>query len=629
MKTRTSIEHLQNSQYDSLVGLLRPVLTRLFGQLTQDDWDKLSAYLEEVDLPGGYYLFRQGDRGDAMYILINGRLQVQIEEDNRIRVINEVGRGEAVGEMALITGENRSASIYAIRDCHLVRISKEGFFKFFTLFPAIGLNLAKLLIERLTVKQNNRRLRAISNIALIPIHSGIDMNKVVDRLQQAFSTIGKRVQLVSSVFVDSVLGEGAAQTSVKQVEENKQLSAWLEKLETEADLVFYLPDAQKTEWTKRCIRQADEIVLLADAAASPALTETERTILATEGKISGARQTLVLLQPENVTLPTGTALWLKNRGVGFFIHVRWERADRDFGRLARYLSDNMVGLVLAGGGAKGFAHIGVWKALEEAGIPIDYVGGTSMGSMMGGLMAFDWKYDQIYTVCREIAFSPLKSDFNLLPLVSLFKGKVLDRVLQKYYEQYDIEDCPIPFYCVSSNLTHARPQIHRRGNMFRAIRASGAIPAVVPPVVEQNSLLIDGGICNNFPTDVMVEAGARFIIGVDFFTDQNQEVQYKEIPSNWKALSSMWFGGDESGKLPTLLGTIIRSTTLYSDYQQKQNIEKTDVYINPDVNKFSMLEWEAYDKIVQKGYDEAVRILEEQKEKLVALKPAPSEAIQS
>lgn len=609
-------EHLQNGQYDSLAGLLRPVLTRLFGQLSQQDWDQLSTYLEEIDLPGGYYLFRKGDRGDAMYILISGRMQVQIEDGQQIRVINEVGRGEAVGEMAVITGQNRSASIYAIRDCHLVRISKEGFNRFFTLFPAIGLNLAKLLIERLTQKKTSRRLRAISNIAIMPLHQSIDLNVVVGQLQQTFAKSGKQVRLLSSELVNNILGEGAAQISMNQAEGNKKISAWLDKEETLYDLVFYLPDPGNTEWTKRCIRQADEILLLADATASSALTLPERTILSGEGKLSTARQTLVLLHPPGINVPAGTAQWLKHRNVGFFTHIRQEHAANDYGRLARYLTDSMIGLVLAGGGAKGFAHIGVWKALKEAKIPIDYIGGTSMGAMVGGLMAYDWDYDSVYSVCREIAFSPLKSDFNLLPVVSLFKGKILDRVLQKYYQEHDLEDCPLPFYCVSSNLTHAYPQIHRRGNMFQAIRASGAIPGVVPPVVYQNSLLIDGGIFNNFPTDIMVDVGARYIIGVDFWADQNQGIQYEQMPSNWKVLAGRWFGSAQNSKLPTLLSTIIQTTTLYSDYQQKQNSDKTDIYINPGVSQFSMLEWRAYDKIVQKGYEEAVRVLQESQEKI-------------
>jgi NTE family protein len=612
----------RTGQYESLVGLLRPILTRLFGQMPKEDWDKLSSYLEEVDLPGGYYLFRKGDRGDAMYILLNGRLQVQIEEGQNIRVINEVGRGEVVGEMALITGENRSASIFAIRDCHLVRISKEGFYKFFTLFPAIGLNLAKLLIERLTQKQASRRLRAISNIAIMALHKSIEMEAIVGQLQRTFSKSGKKVRLLSSEVVDAALGEKAAQTSLNQFEENKKLSAWLDKEERLNDLVFYLPDEENTEWTKRCVRQADEILLVADASMSPAVARLERQVLSGENKLSAARQTLVLVQPEGVNAPHGTAQWLKTRQVGFFTHIRRDHVKRDCERLARYLTDNMTGLVLAGGGAKGFAHIGVWKALQEAGTPVDFIGGTSMGAMLGGLMAYDWDYERVYAVCREIAFSPLKSDFNILPVVSLFKGKVLDRVLQKYYLECDIEDCPIPFYCVSSNLTRAHPTIHRRGNMFKAIRASGAIPAVVPPVVDQNSLLIDGGVFNNFPTDVMVDMGARFIIGVDFFVDQNQSIEFNEMPSNWKVLRKRWFGNANQHNMPTLINTIIQSTTLYSDYQQKQNIEKTDIYINPNVNQYNMLDWRAYDKIVKKGYEEAVRVLQESQDKISAFEHA-------
>lgn len=422
--------------------------------------------------------------------------------------------------------------------------------------------------------------------------------------------------MISSAYIDSELGQGVAETSIQQAEANRRLSIWLDNMEITQDQVLYLADPGATEWTKRCIRQADEILLFADAAASPGLTQLEQTVLSGEGRLSAARQTLVLLQPGGEALPVNTARWLSLRNVGFHVHIRADRQERDFGRLCRYLTDRMVGLVLAGGGAKGFAHAGVWRALEEAGIPVDFVGGTSMGSMVGGLLACDYDYKKVFAIIKEIATSPLKRDFNLIPVVSLFKGKILDRVLQKYYSDKDIEDCPLPFYCVSSNMTHAAPMVHRCGNMFHAIRASGSIPAVVPPVVDRQGLLIDGGIFNNFPTDIMIEMGAQFIIGVDFLVDQNKEIMFGEMPSSWKALRRRWFGGPQSKSTPTLLSTIIESTTLYSAFMQKQNSENTDIYINPDVNQFGMLDWAGYDKIVQKGYEEAKRVLDEYSEQL-------------
>jgi NTE family protein len=587
------------------------VLARLFGDMSPEDWKKLEGYLEPFNLPSGYYLFRQGDLGDAMYIVVSGRLQVRVESDRQVNVVNEIGRGETVGEMAIITGENRSASILAIRDCHLYRISKESFYRFFTAFPAIGLNLSRLLIERLRQKVSPRNLRGISNVAIVPLNRGIDMERFVESLKQTFTGKGKTVKVLDSAYVDDMLGAGAAQVSLLEEEANNRVTAWLESVEQQNNYVFYLPDEAADEWTRRCIRQADEILLVADAMASPGLTRLETTLLSGEQRLTTARQTLVLMHPAGLEFISGTSKWLKNRNVGYFMHIRADKSAHDFGRLERYLTDEMIGLVLAGGGAKGFAHIGVWRALQEMNIPVDMIGGTSMGAMMGGIMAFDWDYQKIYDTCREIAYSPLKSDFSILPIVSLFKGKVLDRVLQRHYLDHEIEDCPFSFYCVSSNMTLAKPQIHTRGNMFHAIRASGAIPAVVPPVVDGNSLLIDGGIFNNFPTDVMVGNGARFIIGVDFLVDQSRGVTYNQVPSNWRVLMRRWLGGNDRHRYPTMLGTIIESTTLYSAYTQKQNSDKTDIYINPDVSNFSMLEWKAYDKIVQKGYEEAKRILQE------------------
>ncbi len=577
----------------------------------------LSGRMEEVDLPGGNYLFRQGDEGDSLYIVLSGRLQVIKEVDRQFQVVAEIGRGETVGEMALITEGSRFASIYAIRDCRLIRINKAVISEFFSKFPVMGLNLAKLIIQRLTEKSSKRRKRAIRNVAVLGLHNRILINKVTDDLQSALKQRGKNTRLLSSAYVDGVLGRGIAQTNIENGADNQRLSVWLDNEETTHDLVLYQADSDASEWTQRCIRQADEILLFVDADAPPVLTPLEHDILSGQGRITTAKQTLVLLQ-SSAEMPSGTASWLAARQVGFHVHIRSGEEARDYGRLSRYLTDSMIGLVLAGGGAKGFAHIGVWRALEEARIPVDYIGATSMGAFVGGSMAFDWKADKIFDICRDIAGSPLKSDFNLLPVVSLFKGKILDRILQRHYLAHDIEDCPIPFFCVSSNLTQAHPVVHRSGNMFHAVRASGALPAVVPPVIDHKGLLIDGGIFNNFPTDVMLEMGVQLVIGVDFLVDQTKKIRYKEIPSNWRVLLSQRLSGSRKRPFPTMLDTIIESTTLHSAYIQKQNSDNTDIYINPDVSRFGMLDWKSYDKIVEKGYEAAKRALENSTERLIA-----------
>ena len=591
---------------------VEPALRPLVGSLSPRLISSLQSLLEVVELPGGDHLFQQGDAGDAMFIVISGRLKVLVTTDGQVRELAELGRGESIGEMALLSGEARNAGIVAIRDCQLLRISKEAFEQFVEQAPAIGLNLGRLLVARFTQTAKRKRHR-LATAALLPLHPGIEVGVLAENIRNVLQT-GKTVACIDSRVVDQALGAGIAQTPFDNKADSNRLTSWLDQQESTHDLLLYIADSKVTEWTKRCMRQADELLLLADAREAPEQTSMEAALFGATDPAYATRQTLVLVHPASLLQPSGSASWLKNRPqVRAHWHLRQDKLPADIGRLARYLSGDSTGLVLSGGGAKGFAHIGVWRALKEAGIDIDYIGATSMGAFIGGIIALDADYQEVERVCRQVAMSRPSSDFHLFPIVSLLKGKILDRVLSEHYSPYDMEDCILPFFCMSSNLTHAQPVVHRRGNMFKAIRASGSLPGIVPPVVLDNCLLVDGGVFNNFPVDVMAEMGVGRIIGVDFMTEEENALDFEDMPSNWQVIRRRWLSRKPSYKVPSMINTIMETTTLFSTYKHKQSRALTDVYINPDVSRFGLMEWSAFDAIVEAGYRAANEVLEKLK----------------
>lgn len=590
----------------------RPLLSGLFGQMTDGQFGLLAGLIEWVDLLGGECLFSEGDPGDALYILLNGRLQVRLKDEKGKARFAEISKGESVGEMALLSGENRSATVVAIRDCHLARLSKASFELFFERCPAVGLNLARLVIARFSKSKGKRQFRQIDNIAVVGTDASVDVRAFVRELLPFFPQ-GKKCLLLDSGAVDTFFGENIAQTPPALSEKNKVLSAWLDAQEAQHDFVFYLADRTTTEWTRRCARQADEVLLLADIArpAGNAADPIADLKMAPDTGLAGPgpKFTLVLQHPPGVVMPTGTAAWLQAYRPDGHFHLRTATAQPDFARLARYLTDQTTGLALAGGGVRGFAHIGVWRALQEANIPVDVVGGTSMGAFVGGLMAFGWDHRAVREAVRGIALSRPSRDFNLLPLVSLIGGKHLDRALRHFYGGSDIEDCVLKFYCISSNLSLAQPEIHLYGDMFKAVRASGSLPGIVPPVVLNGSLLIDGGVFNNFPVDIMAEMGIGNIIGVEMPPGKQRPLDYYELPGTWEVLKNHVFRTDGGANVPSLVSTLMQTTTLTSNYNQKQARTLADVLIAPSVASFGFLQWEAFDKIVEAGYQEAVKVL--------------------
>ena len=586
----------------------RPILSRLFGEMTDEVFAQISEMLVWNHFESDDCIFRESEAGDSMYIVVQGRLRVVIENDGEQKAIAEIGKGECVGEMSLLTGKPRTASIFAVRDCDMLRLTRSSFEKIVQISPQVGLNLSRLLIKRFSEKRSLRPIKGITNVTLIPLHKSINVNDAEANLKAALAK-NKRFHVVSSEVVNMALGESIAQVSSGDNLQNSKLTRFLNDLEEQYDFVFYLPDAAKTEWTKRCVRQADEIILIADFNESSELTQIERELFYNHKKrFSSAKQTLVLVHPEYAGLPSGTKKWLAPRPqINFHQHLRRSNME-DYGRLARYLSDESIGLVLAGGGIKGMAHIGVIRAMEEFNIPIDYIGGTSMGAVIGGGAAFGWGSDKLHEIALELAAKRPMRDYNFLPFVSFLKGGQVEEYLGKHYEGRDIEDCNRNFYCISANLSNSKQVIHRSGSLFGSIRSSFSLPGILPPKIGKEGLLIDGGVMNNFPVDVMMETGAKTIIGVEFSGNLDKKPEFESYPSGLQILASKFQKKKSYKGVPTLMNTLVKSSLLNSFNKAQEAIEMTDIHIKPDTRKVGLLDWKATEIAIEAGYQEAVKV---------------------
>jgi len=569
---------------------------RLFGLLESPEQADIVATFEWIDLPGGAYLCRQGDEGDSMYVLISGRLKVLENRPNgKLDAIAEIPCGETVGEMSLITGEPRNAHVLAMRDCVLARISKQRFELLGERHPHLLLQITRKIIQRLRDTQTNHRVhRRVTNICLMPISASIDGTAFAMEFLPRLKRIGTAIFL-DSPLVDAWLNQkGLSQAPRDHSHEYRRLTSWLEEKEGEHRFVVYCPDATDTEWTRRCLRQADEIVLLADPDASPELHPMEKQFLHGSLRTAIAEQSLVLWHPAGTVRPVGTLPWLENRELRFHHHLR-KGYEPDLDRLARIISGKAVGLVLSGGAAKGFAHIGAYRALEAAGIPVDMVGGTSIGAVMGALIARGWKADFMRIRCREVFKKSPTRDFNLVPRVSIFKGKTLEALLAESFDGYRIEDTWLSFFCVSCNLTKIHPTVHWRGDLTRTLRASISIPGIFPPAEIEDDLHVDGGVFNNFPVDIMSKLGVGTLIAIDL--------------QNYRRFEEPVLDADRRRKMPSLLFVVMEATMLSGRIMGFEYRKSIDVYINPPLSEFSLVDWHKFDQIEEVGFQYAQTIL--------------------
>ncbi len=592
-------------------------LARIFGDFNQDMLRHVLPRVLWVELGGGELLFRQGEVDESLFFVISGRLRAfTVDEAGARNVLGEIARGETVGEMAFFTGEPRTASVSAVRDSVLARFSKEVFRELLLAYPLVSLNMTRQVIERL--KRATHARQAVSKpvtIGILAITRKVDALAFATSLAERLAHHGKTV-ILTSQGMDQRLGQpGAAQAPLQEIERSRRVTVTLEQIETGHQYVLFVADATPSEWTRRCTRHCDELLLVADADEPAQRHPLELEYLGVgEAGHSQVSQRLVLLHPDERRSPTGTRHWLEGRALTGHVHVRRNLA-RDWQRLGRVVSGNTVAVVLSGGGARGFAHLGVLRALEQAGVGVDLAAGTSIGAVMAAYVAMDLPMDQVIRASRQAFKANPTGDFNILPLMSLVKGKRLKRaidsaIVESCGQHIDIEDLWKGYFCVSSNYSAAREAVLERGHLARSIRASVSIPGALPPVMLDGELHVDGGSFNNFPTDVMARLGAARIIGVNLLREQGVKYDLDEVPGWFELLRDRLRGRRKKHQLPTLTSLMVNTSLMYSHARQHKAQADVDLYFSPGVEQYGMLEWKQFDHIVEAGYRHGLEQIE-------------------
>jgi NTE family protein len=619
--------------------LLEQHVRALLGDLEPAAMALLREHLQWVELAAGETLMSQGENGDSMYLSISGRLRAYVrDDDGSEHMVREMARGQVVGEMSLYTDEPRSATVVAIRDSVLVRLSKPAFNELLAKSPQMSVAITRQMIKRLQALQTRSELARPVTLGVLPISPGADALAFARELGRHLEPMG-RVCVIQGSDIQTGTGSGEAAPLGPHGEasprgaDSRAIALRLDQIEARHDYVLLVADDGPTDWTQRCSRRCDEMLLVAGADAAPVLHPTEAQYLMRRQLAGGraeAAEILVLLHPADRRCPSGTRAWLDRRPLADHFHVRRSAesgvagADArasdpagDFARLARTLSRNAVGLVLAGGGARGLAHIGLVQALHERAIEIDYVGGTSIGAVMAALVASDRPLPEQRRVARRAFSGNPTGDFNLVPLLSLITGRRLKRIIRAAIEELfgkepDVEDLWKPFFCVASNYSQASEYIFNRGPLLKAVLASISIPGALPPVLHEGDLLCDGGTFNNFPFDAMrLQRGVGRVIGVDLGWRKPRRIEHEEVPGSLAMLRDrLRPRARRRYRFPSLVAYLMNVTVLYSTSRQRSSRKLTDLYFNPPLERVGMLQWRSFDSIVAQGHSHGVQLLD-------------------
>jgi NTE family protein len=558
-----------------------PLLRDLDGTLLAE----IAREVEWFSVPRGTVLFSAGEPVDGLYVVVNGALAVRAPQaDGTLRLAARVFAGETVGEAEVISGGNRTVTIVALRDTEVARLSVDTFEKLASRSPQSLRHVANVVIRRLeTLQHAGTQMRATpKTFVVVPNGEHIAAREFATQFAGCLKGLGHAELVVGS-------------------EGHERTSHWFHRLERANDFVVYVADAQPSHWSRLCMRQADAVLLLARGGDPP---RPWRAVEANTDPESGGAVELVLLHDETAHRRPAQG-WLAVTHARRHHHVH---DAADVARLARLLTGRALAVVLSGGGARGFAHIGVMRALQAAKLPVDAIGATSIGAIIGAGWAAGWSYQELMERMHRsfVSRNPL-GDYTL-PFVSLVAGRRVGRLLREEFGELQIEDLALPYFCVSANLSNGQAAVHRRGKLWLWLRASVAIPGVLPPVFTQRQVHVDGATINNLPVDIMRESLDGAIVAVDAGADRMFETnaEMHEVPPAWRLLPWLHSGRPRVNILQILLRCgMINSTTAAIAHRRL-----ADLVLKPPLENIDLLDWKAFERVVELGYRHASESLE-------------------
>eukprot|EP00164_Ancoracysta_twista_P002163 GFYU01002855.1.p1 GENE.GFYU01002855.1~~GFYU01002855.1.p1 ORF type:complete len:1004 (+),score=206.65 GFYU01002855.1:122-3133(+) len=627
---RVELVQLDNAAFDNLQYDAPEVLTELcmsILQLMLPDLNLARRHgLLRLQRNAGERLFSSGENADSMFLIISGRIRLLLADGCPSDY--ELGRSETVGENSIVASSSKRVhTALCTRDTEVINISKAAFEALCQDYPKTMKIVSSLMAKRMQAEnQLDRKTpnRNLVTLAVMAANDATDASNFCEMLTPMLAVFGATLRLNRESILEFI-GEETMSLLNQDVHRNK-VTTWMTQTEADYRFIILEVDDPKTEWGKICVGQSDCVLIVGESGTDAMPSDEE--VLLLSGHYQGyehlkfSRKLLVLLH-ENRKIepsyhPKDTFVWKAARPyLDGHHHIRSHNRS-DHGRLARHLAGRAVGLVLSGGGSRGLSHLGVIKAIEDAGIPIDLIGGTSQGAFMAAAYAQCLSAELMIPLVRPMSqqlgsFSGLVQDITF-PVIALFSGVGFSGLIREALGTRSIEDLWLNFSCVSTNITTAKAEIHRSGRLWKFVRASMSVVGLLPPVYYNGDLLVDGAYVNNLPIDVMKSMGAHLIIAVDVedkgtaaFADIQEFDGMSGLALLWSKLNPF----AQTIHFPSF-GDIMTNLTFISHSRQVESVwNNIDLYLQPPVMDFAMMDYHRLQEMVDVAYNDSVKRIDE------------------
>ena len=567
----------------------------IFADLDVSERAMLATETKTRSLKRGDVLVRQGDGADDLYIVLTGRFAVT--KEGRRDPIAEIGPEQPIGEIAFLTGGTRTATVTAMRDSVVLRLGREDFERLTAKCPSIWRTLTNTLSQRLAATTGSEPTTSDPRPRTVTIIRAGDAPvppEFIRQLTSAFATAA-RTFVIDAKKAAELLPTGVALDS-------PEATQLFNELESKYDYVIFIADPELTPWSQKAIRHADLVLGVGVHASNPNPNRLEQHVAEF---VSPEARRLVLLHPHHTTI-TGTARWLRWRSVALHHHVALD-TPKDTQRLFRFINGSALGLVACGGGALCAAHVGLYKALIESGFEFDIMGGTSAGAAMVGAFAMEKHPDDIDVGTHDIFVTNRAMQRYTLPRYSLLDHRNYDEHLGRYFRGINIEDLWIPYFAVSTNLSRYELHRHDRGDLFQAIRASGSIPVLLPPVyTSKGEMLVDGCLLDNVPIRTMhqLKSGPNVVVSFHIPELQRFNVEYEKLPSRAE-LVRMTLNPFAYKRLPVAPGltTVLMRSLMANRQDFNRQLKPDDLLMVPPIPaNTGILDWHRHTELVRHAY---------------------------